>query len=316
MHLLGLHNLSPVQIRQYLQHAARFVDDQGRVQTPEQDAKRLAGRWVGLLFYEPSNRTRVGFELATARLGGHTVLVEGTSSHWDRTESAVDMARNLEAMELEALVVRHSDRHVPETLVERVAIPVINAGNGSDEHPTQGLTDAFTLARHWGTDDFRGKTIAILGDVRQNRVAHSDMHAFTKLGARVIVAGPRALMPHEEDLTGAARVHTREAALAEADAIVVLRLQRDRLHAAVADLETYARHWCIDEHVLAHEMKPGAVILHPGPVMRGVEMTSRVADGPRCLQLQQVRLSLAMRQAVLTALLDPGWASAPQIPTR
>jgi aspartate carbamoyltransferase catalytic subunit len=203
-------------------------------------------------------------------------------------------------MGFDALVVRDMDRQLPDVLSERISIPIINAGNGSGEHPTQGLLDALTLRRHFGRrGNLEGLRVAIVGDIVHSRVARSDTYVLHALGAEVILAGPPQLVPTPADGWPARIVSSRAEALQNADAVIVLRIQRERMQDSFVDTRAYAEVWGVDETVLEEEMAPHAVILHPGPVIRGVELTDRVIDHPRSLILKQVTHGVAVRQAVL-----------------
>lgn len=280
------------------------------------EAGSLQGAAVALLFCEPSTRTRVSFELAAARLGMHAVRVSPEESSSQKGESLVATCRNLEAMGFEALVIRHQVCAAPHEVAERVQIPVINAGNGNDEHPTQALIDCVTLRRAFGRrgEEMAGKKVAIIGDIAHSRVARSDVWALGYLGCEVILAGPPGLMPAGDELgpdsawraghvRGAA---SRDEALQDADAVIMLRVQQERLEKASGQQyhpETYLRDWGIDADVQRGAMKPGAFILHPGPVIHGMELSEALADGPQSLILEQVSHAVAVRQAVYLACL-------------
>lgn len=276
----------------------------------------LQGAAVALLFYEPSTRTRVSFELAAARLGMHAVRVNPEESSSQKGESLVATCRNLEAMGFEALVIRHQSCEAPHEVAQRVQIPVINAGNGNEEHPTQALIDCVTLRRAFGQrgEEMAGKKVAIIGDIAHSRVARSDVWALGYLGCQVVLAGPAGLMPAGDELGPdaawcAAHVQvaaSRDEALEDADAVIMLRVQQERLEKASGQQyrpETYLRDWGIDEAHQRRAMKPGAFILHPGPVIHGMELSEAVADGARSLILQQVSHAVAVRQAVYRACL-------------
>lgn len=302
MDLIGLKELSAPKFRGLLDLAEDFVGADGRVVTPEKYRDALAGRSVGLLFFEPSTRTRSSFELAVDRLGAYALRVGAEQSSVQKGESVLDTCRNLEAMGVDALVIRHGERHLPFAVKDRVDIPLINAGNGSGEHPTQALIDALTLRRAFARsgETLEGKRVAIIGDIVHSRVARSDVHALTKLGAKVTLAGPSMLVPKEADAEwNADCVTDREEALGDADAVIMLRVQTERIHGELVDANSYVRDWGIDDQVAAEHMKPGAFILHPGPVIRGMELTASVADSERSLILEQVSYSVAVRQAVL-----------------
>lgn len=300
MHLIGLKDLSRREVIAYLDEAEQFLTGQGEVSTPESQRNLLSGCNLGLVFLEPSTRTRVSFEMAARRLGATTMLVTEEATSRKKGETSMDTCLNLAAMGFDALVVRDLDRQLPDVLAERLNLPIINAGNGSGEHPTQGLLDALTLRRHFGRPDgLDGLSVAIMGDVVHSRVARSTTYALHALGAHVTLAGPPMLVPTPADGWPARIVSTRAEALAEADAVIVLRIQSERMHGQLVDAADYAHVWGIDETVMTEQMPSHAVILHPGPVIRGVELTDSVIDHPRSLILRQVTHGVAIRQAVL-----------------
>lgn len=302
MDLLALQDATREQILGLLSLAREFLDDDGRPYTPEQYRHALDQRSVALMFFEPSTRTRVSFELAATRLGAHPVGINSQGTSVEKGESILDTCQNLESMGVAAFVVRHPERSLPFSLADRITVPIINAGNGAGEHPTQALLDAFTLQRAFKRETFEGLTFAIIGDVVHSRVARSGVYALSRLGAKVIVAGPTHFLPREDEAWSALRVTDRQTALAQADAVIMLRIQRERIVANV-DIDGYIRDWGIDDAVVASEMKPGAFVMHPGPVMRGVELTSSVADSSRSLILKQAGNGVAVRQAVLLKTL-------------
>ena len=305
--LIALKDLSGQQIGEFLDLAETLLDDNGDHQTPTKHHQALAGNSVALLFFEPSTRTRVSFELAAKQLGAYTVRVGSEESSVQKGESVLDTCRNLEAMGLDALVVRHSERHLPFAVSDRVDIPLINAGNGSGEHPTQALIDAMTLRRAFARrgQELEGKRVAIIGDIVHSRVARSDVYALRKLGCEVVLSGPSMLVPKESDEKwDADRAATRDEALDGADAVIMLRVQQERIHGELVDSNRYVREWGIDEQVASEVMKPDAFILHPGPVIRGMELTSSVTDSDRSLILEQVGYGIAVRQAVLLKCLN------------
>lgn len=300
MHLIGLKDLSRREIVGYLDEAEQFLTPAGEVTTPERAKNLLCGSRLGLVFLEPSTRTRVSFEMAARRLGATTMLVTEEATSRKKGETSMDTCLNLAAMGFDALVVRDLDRQLPHMLAERLKLPIINAGNGSGEHPTQGLLDALTLRRHFGrSEGLEGLSVAIMGDIVHSRVARSTTYALHALGAHVTLAGPATLVPSPADGWPARIVTTRAEALAEADAVIVLRIQRERMQDQPVDAIDYAHVWGIDETIMAEEMQSHAVILHPGPVIRGVELTDCVIDHPRSLILRQVTHGVAIRQAVL-----------------
>lgn len=307
MNLIGLKDLSAQELRDLLELGEEFLDEQGEVITPERHRGALEDTSVALLFFEPSTRTRVSFELAVDKLGGHSVRVGRSESSIQKGESVLDTCRNLEAIGLDALVLRHSERHLPYAVKDRVDVPLINAGNGTGEHPTQALIDVLTLRRAFARrgESLEGKRIAIIGDVIHSRVARSNMYALRKLGCELALAGPSMMLPKEgEQKWDAERVHSRREALEGADAVIMLRVQRERIHGELVDASTYVREWGLDEQVLEEEMEPGTFVLHPGPVIRGVELTAGVAESEQSLILEQVGYGVAVRQAVLLKSLQ------------
>lgn len=306
MNLIGIKDLSAQQVRELLALGEEFLDEQGKVVTPEHYRGALSGQSVALLFFEPSTRTRVSFELAVAKLGGHSVRVGSEGTSIEKGESVLDTCRNLEAIGVDALILRHGERQLPYTVRDHVQIPLINAGNGTGEHPTQALIDALTLYRAFNErgEALEGKRIAIIGDVIHSRVARSNVYALNKLGCEVTLAGPPMMLPKAgDDKWDAEFVGSREEALEGADAVIMLRVQRERIHGELVDVNTYVRRWGLDEQIVDELMKPDAFILHPGPVIRGVELTAAVADSPRSKILDQVGYGVAVRQAALLRYL-------------
>ncbi|MFU8804244.1 MAG: aspartate carbamoyltransferase catalytic subunit [Bradymonadaceae bacterium] len=303
MNLIGLKEQTREDLIGYLNAAEEFLTPDGGVHTPASYREILNGRHLGLVFLEPSTRTRVSFEMAARRLGANTMLVTEEATSLKKGESSLDTCLNLAAMGFDALVVRHTDRQLPYVLAERLGIPIINAGNGSGEHPTQGLLDALTLRRHFRAgEDLAGLRVAIVGDIVHSRVARSNTYCLNTLGAHVTLAGPPTLVPTPADGWPARIVSSRPEALADADAVIVLRIQRERMHLPFVGEEGYVQDWGIDEAVMRDEMRPDAVIMHPGPVIRGIELTDAVIDHPRSLILRQVTHGVAIRQAILANL--------------
>jgi aspartate carbamoyltransferase catalytic subunit len=265
----------------------------------------LAGRAVCNLFFEPSTRTRSSFQLAATRLGADTLNFDASSSSTKKGETAVDTLKNLEAMGVHGFVVRHPDDGAVEALAAAadVGTTLVNAGDGRRAHPTQGLLDMLTLRQAKG-GDFSKLTVLIVGDVRHSRVARSDLHALRTLGAREIrICGPQSLLPDDATLDGCTVMQDFDAALDGVDAVMMLRLQRERMEQGlVSSLEDYHRDYGLDRARLRRAARD-AVVLHPGPMNRGVEIDDAVADGPQSLVLQQVGNGVAVRMAVLEALL-------------
>ena len=266
----------------------------------------LAGRAVCTLFFEPSTRTRSSFQLAAQRLGADVLNFDASTSSTSKGETAFDTLRTLEAMGVHGFVVRHREDGAVAALAE-AAVPgtaLVNAGDGRSAHPTQGLLDMLTLRQAKGAD-FAKLRVLVVGDVRHSRVARSDLHALRTLGAGEIrVCGPASLLPDDATLDGCVVGDDLDAALDGVDAVMMLRLQRERMvDGLVASLEDYHRDYGLTVERL-RRAAPGAVVLHPGPMNRGVEIDDAVADGPQSLVLRQVANGVAVRMAVLEALLD------------
>ncbi len=264
----------------------------------------LAGRTMVNLFFEPSTRTRCSFELAGARLGATVVNFDMANSSSRKGETLADTLHTLEAMGATLFAVRHSVDGAVATLAE-VCGPttgLINAGDGRSAHPTQGLLDMLTIRQHKGCD-FSALKIAIVGDIRHSRVARSDLHALQTLGTGEIrVAAPTALLPEPALLHGCRICGSVDEAVADADVVMTLRLQRERMdEGLVASLEAYFRDWGISEERLA-QAAPDAIVMHPGPMNRGVEISDAVADGPQSVIREQVSNGVAVRMAVLETL--------------
>ncbi|MBI3564356.1 MAG: aspartate carbamoyltransferase catalytic subunit [Elusimicrobia bacterium] len=293
--LLGLETLSAAEIEAILDAAASFK----RSPSPQ----LLAGRTVAFLFTEASTRTRSSFEAAALRLGAECLSFSAAGSSLAKGETLLDTMLNLQAVGATHFVVRHDRSGVLEDLAPRVKASVVNAGDGWHEHPTQGLLDLLTLRERWG--GFKGRRIVILGDVRHSRVARSNLFALKKLGAKVVFCGPTPLVPDAFAELGAVVEHDVEKALKGADAVNVLRLQLERMEQGfVPSMADYALVYQLTP-ARAMLMKPDALVLHPGPMNRGVEIASEVADGPRSVILDQVSNGVFVRMAAL-ALCDQG----------
>jgi len=289
--LLGLEGLGAAEIEALLDEAASFQE------SPPKNV--LAGRTVAFLFSEASTRTRSSFEEAALRLGAEPLSFSAAGSSLAKGETMLDTMKNLEAIGVTHFVVRHERSGVLEDLAPKVAASVVNAGDGWHEHPTQALLDLLTLRELWG--GFKGKRVVILGDIRHSRVARSNLFALKKLGAKVTFCGPTPLVPDAFAAIGAQVEHDVEKALKGADAVNVLRLQLERMEQGfVTSLADYALSYQLTQ-ARAALMKPDAPVLHPGPMNRGVEIASEVADGPRSLILKQVSNGVFVRMAVLAA---------------
>lgn len=297
-HLLTLDGLPRSTLVDLLDRAQACLDD-------DAPNARLAGTAICTLFFEPSTRTRLSFQRAAQRLGADVLGFDASTSSTTKGETALDTFRNIEAMGVRGFVVRHSADGAVAALAAAAApgVALLNAGDGRSAHPTQGLLDMLTLRQAKGAD-FSGLRVAIVGDVRHSRVARSDLQALRTLGAGEIrVCGPAALLPDGDVLAGCTVGHDLDAALEGVDAVMMLRLQRERMdEGLVASLDDYHRDYGLDARRL-RRAAPDAVVLHPGPMNRGVEITDEVADGPQSLILRQVRNGVAVRMAVLDALL-------------
>jgi aspartate carbamoyltransferase catalytic subunit len=264
----------------------------------------LGGRTVLNLFFEPSTRTRTSFELAARRLGADVVNFDIGFSSTSKGEELFDTLHTLEAMHLDAIIVRHKQSGTPDELVRHAmsGVSVINAGDGNRAHPTQGLLDALTIRQH--RPDFENLVVVICGDIKHSRVARSDIHALSALGTKEIrVCGPSALMPSAEEFPTVHYVENFDEAMGGADAVITLRLQKERMAATdLPDEAAYFRHYGLDQRRLALASK-GCLVMHPGPINRGIEIASDVADGAQSRILEQVGNGVFVRMAVLNELL-------------
>jgi aspartate carbamoyltransferase catalytic subunit len=295
--LTGLEDLSVDQITTILDVAEPFKEISER---PIKKVPVLRGKTIVNLFYEPSTRTRVSFEFAEKRLSADTVNISGTGSSIVKGESLVDTARNLEAMRIDMVVMRHGSSGAARFLADRIPSNVINAGDGQHEHPTQGLLDMLTIRDHLGR--IEGRRVCIVGDILHSRVARSNIYGLTKLGAEVAVCGPPTLIPHGIEELGVQVFKRVEEAIDWAEVLNVLRLQLERMKAGyIPSLREYNRFFGVSVKRL--EKAPRDIlILHPGPMNRGVEIDSHVADGPHSVILRQVTNGVAIRMAVLYLL--------------
>jgi aspartate carbamoyltransferase catalytic subunit len=261
----------------------------------------LRGRTVVNLFFEPSTRTRVSFEIAAKRLSADAINVSVSGSSISKGETLLDTVRNLQAMAPDVIVVRHPASGAPYFIAGRVAASVVNAGDGMHEHPTQALLDAFTIRERKGT--LEGLKVAIVGDLAHSRVFRSNLRLLTRMGSEVVVAGPPTLMPPELPRLGARVATSIEDALEGADVIMMLRVQKERMEGAYfPSIREYFRFFALTR-ARVERAKPDVIILHPGPINRGLEIESAVADGPYSLILDQVANGVAVRMAVLYLLV-------------
>jgi aspartate carbamoyltransferase catalytic subunit len=297
-HLLGLEGVPREEIEAILETAASFNE------ISERDIKKvptLRGKTVVNLFYEPSTRTRTSFEIAAKRLSADTINISASSSSASKGETLADTARNLEAMRPDVIVVRHPSSGACSVLARHVGCPIVNAGDGCHEHPTQALLDCLTIQQHRGS--VAGLTVAIVGDLLHSRVGRSNVHALRALGARVRLVGPPTLLPPEFAGPGV-ELHPRLAdGVRDADVVMMLRLQRERQTGNYfPSVEEYSQYYCLTEDVV-RLARPDVIIMHPGPLNRGLEIASGVADGPYSVIMQQVTNGLAVRMAVLYLLI-------------
>jgi len=293
--LIGIEDLSVEEIELIFSTAKAFKA------TLERSVKKvpsLRGRTVVNLFMEPSTRTRMAFEIAAKRLSADVISISGNASSLVKGETLRDTALNIQALNADMIIMRHSAAGAAKYLSERIRIPVINAGDGAHEHPSQALLDAYTIREKFG-NDIRGLNVTILGDILFSRVARSNIFLLQKLGANVTLAGPSTLVPESFRSMGVNVSHNLKNAIAEADVLMLLRIQHERQtsthfpsigeYTSLFGLNTLRAQW----------LKPSAIIMHPGPINRGVEVDSKLADSARSVVLQQVTNGVAVRMAIL-----------------
>ena len=296
-HLLGIEGFSPDEITLLLDHAESHVEPNRQA-----DKKRsvLRGRTVINLFFENSTRTRTSFELAGKRLGADVINMSTSVSSIKKGETLIDTAMTLNAMHPDVLIVRHPESGAVQLLSEKVNCAVINAGDGSHEHPTQALLDALTIRRRKGR--LQGLVVAICGDILHSRVARSNINVLNTMGARVRIVAPSTLLPPQAERLGAEVYTDMNAGLGGADIVMMLRLQRERMQGSyVPSTREYYHFFGLDHEKLARA-KPDALIMHPGPMNRGVEIASTIADHSRSVIRDQVEMGVAVRMAVLEAM--------------
>ena len=304
--LLGIRDLSPAEIMGFLDTAESFREISNR---EVKKVPALRGKTVINLFFESSTRTRTSFEIAAKRLSADALNISVSSSSLSKGETLLDTAMNLDAMAPDCIVVRHSSAGVPHQLAKVSKAAIVNAGDGANEHPTQALLDAMTIREH--KRKIEGLEVAIVGDILHSRVARSNIHLLTKLGAKVRVAGPGTLVPAAFQYlveTGLTVCPNVEDAIGDADVVMILRIQRERQDSAYfPTLREYSIHYGLTNERL-DRAKKDAIVLHPGPMNRGIEIASDVADSSRSLILDQVKYGVAVRMAVL--YLSTGGSSA------
>ncbi|MBI4970654.1 MAG: aspartate carbamoyltransferase catalytic subunit [Candidatus Omnitrophica bacterium] len=295
--LLGLKDLSREEIELIIKTAESLKEVSTR---SIKKVPTLRGRTVVNFFVEPSTRTRASFELAEKRLSADSLNFSGSSSSLVKGETLKDTAKNIEALQVDLIVIRHSSSGAPHRLAEYVKPGIVNAGDGINEHPTQALLDMFTMKEKKGK--IEGLKVSFIGDILHSRVARSNIWGLTKLGAKVTVCGPKTLIPYDIESLGVHRTYNVEEAVKDADAINLLRIQLERQNEPFfPSLGEYAKGYGINAQMLKRAKKD-VLIMHPGPVNRGVELTSEVADGPNSVILEQVTNGLAVRMAVLYLL--------------
>ena len=292
--LLGLEYLSPEEINLILHTAESFKEVTTR---KIKKVPALRGKTIVNLFYEPYTRTRISFELAAKRLSADVINIAIESSSVKKGETLIDTGRNIEALKIDMIVVRHWSSGAPNILANSVNASVVNAGDGWHEHPTQALLDMLTLKEKIGT--LEGKKVSIIGDIRHSRVARSNIWGLTKLGAEVTVCAPEMLIPEGIERMGVKVTNDLAEAIKDADAINVLRMQfeRDMPLAFPSKIEYFKKYGITKERL--KKGKKDIVVMHPGPINRGIEISSEVADGPNSVILEQVTNGIAVRMAVL-----------------
>lgn len=297
-HLLGIDGLSAADVHTILDLARQYI-----ARNRETDKKHpvLKGRTLINLFFENSTRTRTSFELAGKRLGMDVINMSVASSSTKKGETLIDTAMTLNAMHPDCIAVRHAESGVPHLLARKVGCAVINAGDGCHEHPTQALLDALTILEH--RKSIEGLTVAICGDILHSRVARSNMKLLTLLGAKVRIIAPRTLMPNSPESFGVTPYYDMREGLKGCDIIMMLRLQLERMDGNfIPSVREFFHYYGLDKQKLSHA-KPDALIMHPGPINRGVEIDTQLADDlSRSVILDQVEMGVAVRQAVLELL--------------
>ncbi|MEE8657872.1 Aspartate carbamoyltransferase [Acetobacteraceae bacterium EV16G] len=297
-HLLGIEGMSRKDILPYLDLAENYVLLSRSRSSPRE---ALRGRTVVNLFFEDSTRTRTSFELAGKRLGADVINMTVATSSVNKGETLLDTAATLNAMRCDLLVVRHAQSGAPALLAQKVAAHVVNAGDGMHEHPTQALLDALTIKRHLNRLD--GLTVAICGDVGHSRVARSNIHLLTAMGSRIRLVGPPTLVPSVmEELGNVTVIHDMDEGIRDADIVMMLRMQKERMESGlVPSMREYFRFYGLDRRRL-RLAKKNALVMHPGPMNRGVEIASDVADSAQSVIQEQVEMGVAIRMAVLDYL--------------
>ena len=300
--LLGLENLTAEQINNILSHASEMKKV---VLGDNKKIANLQGKTVVNLFYENSTRTRTSFELAAKYMGANAANITSSGSSVEKGETLIDTAQTLNAMGTDILVMRHSMSGAPNVIEPMIDASVINAGDGMHEHPTQALLDMLTMLEHKG--HIEGLKVAIIGDVYHSRVVRSNIYGLKKLGAEVTLGGPATLMAKDIDKMGVKTFNNVQEAIIDADVVMALRIQLERQKKGLfPSIREYFKFFGIDESRLKLA-KPDAIVMHPGPVNRGVELSSTVIDGDRSVITQQVTSGVAVRMAVMDMLINGGF---------
>jgi aspartate carbamoyltransferase catalytic subunit len=297
--LLAMRDLDPAEITLLIDTAASL----GEIASREiKKVPALRGKTVVNLFYEPSTRTRTSFEIAGKWLSADVINFSASGSSTSKGESFVDTAKNIAAMSPDVVVVRHSSSGAAALLARELPCGIVNAGDGAHEHPTQALLDLLTIREKKG--HLEGLQVAIVGDIAHSRVARSNIHAMRKLGMTVTVAGPPTLIPPYVQELGVKVAYRLEDAIRDVDVVMMLRLQHERMMAAglIPSLREYSRYWGLTLDRLQAHARPDVLIMHPGPVNRGIELSPEVADGPFSVILDQVAKGVAVRMGVLLLL--------------
>lgn len=300
-HLLGIEDLDPKEIELILKTAESFKEISVR---PIKKVPALRGKTIINLFFEPSTRTRSSFEIAAKRLSADTINFSASTSSTAKGETLLDTVQNLQSMAPDAIVIRHAASGTPCVLAKHLKTCVINAGDGMHEHPTQALLDMMTIREH--KKKLKGLKVAIIGDIRHSRVARSNIFGLTKMGARVWLCGPPTLLPREFDQFDVKMTWDIREALENTDAVIMLRIQLERQEENFfPSVKEYFDRFGLDREKL-RAAKPDVLVMHPGPINRGVEISSDVADGEFSVILEQVTNGIAVRMALLYLLLLPG----------
>ena len=300
--ILGIKDLSVDEINLILETAESFLEISTR---KIKKVPTLRGKTIINLFYEASTRTRTSFEIAGKRLSADTINISASTSSVVKGETLIDTARNLEAMNPDVIVIRHSAAGAPHLLASLVKQSIINAGDGAHEHPTQALLDMMTIKEHKGK--FSGLKVAIIGDIEHSRVARSNIYGLSKMGANVVLAGPATMLPRDIEQMGV-KVFTRlDDAITNADVVMMLRIQLERQKQSIfPSLREYSQHYCLNRNNIKLAKKD-VIVMHPGPINRGVEISPDIADDPSySVILDQVNKGVAVRMALLYLLTGGG----------